>query len=125
MVSTASRELSQPFDPEYLRGVDLYNRGAFWEAHEAWEGLWRRAQDDLDRRAFYQGLIQCAAACLKRERGDSEASRRLALRGLAHLARIRTGGDAYLGLDVPRFSARFRAYACADAGEYPLLEVAR
>ena len=24
----------------YLFGVDLYNHGFLWEAHEAWEGIW-------------------------------------------------------------------------------------
>ncbi|HMC90499.1 MAG TPA: DUF309 domain-containing protein, partial [Gemmataceae bacterium] len=24
----------------YLRGVDLFNHGFYWEAHEAWEELW-------------------------------------------------------------------------------------
>ena len=24
----------------YLVGVDLFNHGFYWEAHEAWEGLW-------------------------------------------------------------------------------------
>ena len=26
---------------EYLWGIDLFNRGFHWEAHEAWEVLWR------------------------------------------------------------------------------------
>src|SRR5947208_4284566 len=24
----------------YLHGLDLFNRGYYWEAHETWEGLW-------------------------------------------------------------------------------------
>ena len=30
---------------DYLYGVDLYNHGYLWEAHEAWEGLWHKAAD--------------------------------------------------------------------------------
>jgi hypothetical protein len=26
---------------EYLRGVDLFNAGYWWESHEAWEGVSR------------------------------------------------------------------------------------
>ncbi len=26
--------------PAYLRGIDLFNAGYYWEAHEAWEPLW-------------------------------------------------------------------------------------
>ena len=44
-------------------GVDLFNRGLYWEAHEAWEEAWMP-----DRRGpnagFYKGLIQVAAGCL-------------------------------------------------------------
>ena len=25
---------------DYLLGIDLYNYHYYWEAHEAWEGLW-------------------------------------------------------------------------------------
>ena len=27
----------------YLRGLDLFNAGYYWEAHEVWEGLWKAA----------------------------------------------------------------------------------
>lgn len=40
-------------------GVELYNRGDFWESHEAWEVVWRRYPDEW--RLFLQGLIQMAA----------------------------------------------------------------
>src|SRR5262245_1128950 len=30
----------------YLRGIDLYHQGYFWEAHEAWEGPWKEADPD-------------------------------------------------------------------------------
>jgi len=46
--------------PEYKAGIAHFNAGQFWEAHEEWEGLWLEAP--TARRAFYQGLIQVAAA---------------------------------------------------------------
>lgn len=45
------------------RGIDLFNRSLYWDAHEAWELAWvpdRRGPD----RGFYKGLIQIAAGCL-------------------------------------------------------------
>ena len=27
----------------FLWGLDLFNHGYYWEAHEAWEGLWQGA----------------------------------------------------------------------------------
>src|SRR5437879_287850 len=29
-----------PYDPRYLAGIVLFNRGDFFEAHEVWEALW-------------------------------------------------------------------------------------
>jgi Domain of unknown function (DUF309) len=45
-------------------GIDLYNAGYFWEAHESWEALWR-VETDAAIRERLQGLILAAAACLK------------------------------------------------------------
>jgi SAM-dependent methyltransferase len=45
------------------RGIELFNQGHYWEAHEAWEEAWtpdRRGPDS----GFYKGLIQVAAGCL-------------------------------------------------------------
>jgi predicted metal-dependent hydrolase len=44
-------------------GVELFNRGEYWEAHEVWEREWMpdRKGDDS---GFYKGLIQVAAGCL-------------------------------------------------------------
>ncbi|MEW5853555.1 MAG: DUF309 domain-containing protein [Myxococcota bacterium] len=47
------------------QGVDLYNHWYFWEAHEAWEGLWQVADKGRAPALFVQALIQCAAAMLK------------------------------------------------------------
>jgi predicted metal-dependent hydrolase len=44
-------------------GIERFNQGRYWEAHEAWEGDWmpdRRGPDS----GFYKGLIQIAAGCL-------------------------------------------------------------
>jgi uncharacterized protein len=43
------------------RGVKLFNAGNFQHAHEAWEDVWKR--HDEDERLFLQGIIQLAAAC--------------------------------------------------------------
>ena len=47
----------------YLYGVDLYNFSYWWEAHEAWEGLWHQTEDTY--RLFLQGLIQLSASLIK------------------------------------------------------------
>ena len=55
--------MTQETSGRLAEGVDLFNRGLYWEAHEAWEEAWMP-----DRRgpeaAFFKGLIQVAAGCL-------------------------------------------------------------
>ena len=49
--------------PRLLRGVDLFNSGHYWEAHEVWEAEWTPDRKGHDS-GFYKGLIQIAAGCL-------------------------------------------------------------
>ena len=65
-------------DPEeadrlFREGVALFNGVRYWHAHEAWETLWRAA-DDEDR-DFYQGLIQVAAGLLHLQRRNLRGAR--------------------------------------------------
>jgi hypothetical protein len=60
---------------DYQAGAACYRQGEFFEAHEHWELLWKRLQGD--RRALVQGLIQVAAAWVKRSRGEALGMRRL------------------------------------------------
>jgi predicted metal-dependent hydrolase len=72
------------------KGVDLFNRGLYWEAHEAWEEAWmpdRRGPDS----GFYKGLIQVAAGCLHYTRGNRRGA----------LNKWRSGAD-YLRPYLPR-----------------------
>jgi hypothetical protein len=45
---------------DMARGIELFNRGEFWESHEAWEQIWLRHEEPA--RVFLQALIQLAAA---------------------------------------------------------------
>jgi len=49
--------------PRLLRGVELFNSGLYWEAHEVWEQEWMPDRKGPDA-GFYKGLIQVAAGCL-------------------------------------------------------------
>jgi predicted metal-dependent hydrolase len=44
-------------------GIELFNAGRYWDAHEAWERDWTPIRTGPDG-PFYKGLIQVAAACL-------------------------------------------------------------
>jgi hypothetical protein len=53
----------------YLRGIDLFNHGFYWEAHEAWEGLWHACGRKGTTADFLKGLIHLAAAGVKVRQG--------------------------------------------------------
>lgn len=74
-----------PLDPDAFRwGVDLFNHGYYWEAHEAWEPLWRAAEPRGSRRHILKGLILLAAAGVKlRQRKHGPAGRH-GRRAVAH-----------------------------------------
>ena len=100
---------------DYLFGVDLYNDGYLWEAHEAWEGLWHRAKHDGDQADHLQGLIQCAAACLKIAMEQPRGLETLSRLGTEKLERVaRAHGGTYMGLDLFDFVASMRAFAASS-----------
>ncbi len=44
-------------------GVQLFNSGRYWDAHEVWEREWTPDRKGSDS-GFFKGLIQVAAGCL-------------------------------------------------------------
>lgn len=63
---------------EFFWGCDLFNHGYYWEAHEAWEGLWQLAEGDL--KLFLKGMILLCAAGVKVREGKSVPAMRHATR---------------------------------------------
>jgi hypothetical protein len=89
----------------FRRGLDLFNSGEFFEAHEVWEALWHAASGQ--RKLFYQGLIQCAVALEHLRRGNPRG----ALRVLASArTKFRTLPDMYLGIHIPRLLGALEAF---------------
>jgi predicted metal-dependent hydrolase len=77
-------------------GVHLFNGGKFWNAHEAWEQIWLRHEED--ERLFFQGIIQLAAAYLHLVMKKS-------LRGMVNnfdkaYAKLEVFQPSYLGISV-------------------------
>jgi hypothetical protein len=86
----------------YLRGIDLFNHGYYWEAHEVWESLWHAAGRTGPVADFLKGLIKLAAAGVKTLEGSPTGSARHARRA-AELFRSAIAGDKqWLDLAEPR-----------------------
>lgn len=68
-----------------LRGIDLFNHGFFYEAHEAWEHLWIHLEKGSPERLMFQGLIQISAAFLKLRLQQPDPALSLWKRGSGYL----------------------------------------
>jgi hypothetical protein len=53
----------------FLWGLDFFNHGYYWEAHEAWEGLWQVVDRGGPSRMLFKGLILLSAAGVKIREG--------------------------------------------------------
>ncbi len=97
---------------DYLYGCDLYNHAYWWEAHEAWEGLWQLTDKTGIQGRFFQGLIQASACHLKRFVGHAKGVERLRRTSLGYLRAVvdKTTGATYMGLDLVAFVRDFEAY---------------
>lgn len=98
-------------DKAYLLGIDLYNHGFWWEAHEQWEPKWQRAGPGTAEGLFLQGLIQLAAAAIKQHQGNERGFRLLSGNGLEKLEEVAgRRGTCFMGLDVEAFAAAWREF---------------
>lgn len=82
---------------DYLYGVDLFNDGFFWEAHESLETVWKQlgggchggesgaeTAEVAAARGVVRGVIQVSAAAVKREIGNRVGVERLLERAAAN-----------------------------------------
>ena len=85
MDSKSRRPLNQipRGEPRLLEGARLFNAGAFFESHEAWESLWHEVEGQ--ERLLLQGLIQLAAAYHHLTHRNAAGARYLYTKGRARL----------------------------------------
>lgn len=100
-----------PFDPhhweksvDYLYGVDLFNYGYYWEAHEVWEGLWHVTGHDSEPGLFLKGLIKLTAAGVKAlQQNDHGIRAHIAgAREIFHHFNKEFRYENYAGMKVPK-----------------------
>jgi hypothetical protein len=98
--------------PAFLGGVELFNAGYYWEAHEAWESLWHTHGRRGPTAEVLQALIKLAAAGVKAREGRPPGVRTHAARAAALFDRAReAGGRHRLGLDLEEWGDRARRLA--------------
>lgn len=96
--------------PEELleQGVEHFNEGRFFQAHECWETAWHPSPDE--ERNFWQGITQIAVGFTHRGRGNATGAVTLLRRGAEKLDPY---GDRFMGLNIRELAASARAAADA------------
>ena len=92
----------------YRRGIALFNRAHFYEAHEVLEDVWRAAHGAEKR--FLQALIQLAVGLHHYSTGNLAGARSLLARGGRKLAEYPA---AYGGIHVGKLRAAVRKWEAA------------
>jgi hypothetical protein len=82
----------------YFDGIRLFNEGAFFEAHDAWEEAWHQVGHRL-RERFYRAIIQSAVTLELLRRGQAVGVRKVfvSCKGLFDGV-----PPVFMGVDIPR-----------------------
>lgn len=111
----------------YLDGIDLFNRAYLWEAHEAWEAVWLAAGAETVVGRFLQGLIQAAAAMLKRHVGMPRGARNLLAKSARNLTPATewlgaAGEERFMGIRLDEWQEALECYLEDGTSAYPFLD---
>lgn len=96
-----------PLPPGVIEGIELFNAGGWYEAHEALEHEWH-AERGEDRR-LYQGILQIGVGLHHARSGNHRGAVLLLTDGIEKTARFT---PAHRGLDIARLVRE--AQACLD-----------
>jgi predicted metal-dependent hydrolase len=89
----------------FHEGIELFNSGEWFEAHEVWEDIWHMASGQ--RKNFYQGLIQCSVTIEHISRGNPRGVRSVFASALTKFEGI---PGEYMGLDVRAFLMEMKKF---------------
>ncbi len=102
----------------WWEGLDRFDQHYLWEAHEAWEVLWRALPREDARRGLVQGMIELAASLLVTHLGRDGSAAMLLDRATARLGQARVGlGARTLGVDLDALLRAVEAWRAG--GDWP------
>src|SRR5262245_16162839 len=90
---------------QFLRGIELFNAGQYFESHEALEEIWMKSEGA--ERELLHALIQSAAALLHLQRGNLKGASSVYQRARLKLATLPRN---ILWLDTRDFGAQIERY---------------
>jgi uncharacterized protein len=87
---------------DFNRGLDLFNRAHFFDAHEVLEDVWREAPLHSVSRRHLQGMVQLAVAFHHESKGNHVGARSVLERAIRNIS----GADSsFPDLDLDRLRA--------------------
>jgi uncharacterized protein len=102
------------------KGIELFNAGRFWEAHEAWEEAWTPDRHGPDR-GFWKGLIQIAAGSLHYTRRNRRGALNKWRGGVGYLEPYR---PRHHGVELEALVGAVESYLGeVEAGRWPELSL--
>lgn len=112
---------------DYLWGIDLFNAGYCWEAHEALEAAWKQLRARGDSGATraacgVRAIIQVAAARIKHQTGNALGVHTLLERVAPNIALAEDPerpGAPVMGIDLGAWHAEVRDWFAASAAAIP------
>lgn len=90
----------QEYSTKFIQGLELFNKGEFYEAHEYFEAVWRETTEDS--REFYRALIQLSGGFFRLTQERPAAARKFFARALSWLQDF---PNPYLGFDTTALRA--------------------
>lgn len=90
----------KPLSPLAIRGLELFNEGDYYEAHEVLEEAWN--EDEEPGRDLYRAILQVAVAYLQIERGNYAGAVKMFLRSRQWFQPL---PDVCRGIDLARLRA--------------------
>ena len=106
--------------PEYLRGIELFNAGRYFECHEVWEVIWLPAEGI--EREFLHAMIQIAASLLHFQRGNLKGAASVYDR--AH-GTLETMPAVVMQLDIRGFTQELESFYSARQTAWPQINLNR
>ena len=92
----------------FRRGIELFNKGEFFDAHEVLEDVWRAAPGP--EKKFLQGLTQIAVGLHHHSRGNVIGARSSLARGSKNLSPY---AEHHSGIHVAELRAAVAAWSAA------------
>ena len=92
-----------PLHPEARKGIELFNLGKYYEAHDPLEVAWMNTSSP--ERDLYQGILQIGLAYFQISQGNYRGAIKMFKRGQRNLEPL---GETLLGVDITKLRADAR-----------------